>query len=1090
PVHLLPILMTVVNLITAWFYTRNGNTGERKQMLVVAAIFLVLLFNLPSGLVLYWTMNNVFSFFRLFVTNPEVFKKSSEKRGFKSKYKEQLQFLWPKLKTTFYLLTVVLILGQLNWAFQHSFDGIALRLSAAVLAGFVLTLLLGLFVLLHPVKSDWANKTAKEWVLNLWSRFGLVFTILLVLAVFSQINWALAHNFNNIVLRLFLAVSGSALLTALMALIVILYQNKLKISGGSFIWKFQELRTAYKWVLYILILLAVASQINWAVQFSFDDIIIRIIVAILASWILILLIANGVNKLKKNIDFSAQNLRTQLHVVWQKTKWFYIILTLLALGSQINWALQFNFDDIWLRLILALTGSVAISGLLIVFFLIKPIVESALFKITISKRIYFSFLFLAVYFYLSSVFYINGTNNTLSLISLFFIISLQLTGIVYFNRANKNPSPYFYRMIRYLFGFFITIQLLNAYVFIFGTQISLTLFKSTLLIKDSSADAIALIGLLIVFIALPFYLRESRFSWPKNPSWNNWMLIILLVIYLFGHHFLWNPLTVYGTSPTSFSFTALDIIKENISLFFGASLFLVVLYALLSVRGRNLMIIVMLLAVALTFFNSSIFPIDMGTLQSHRFSNLNNLAAPVTWYIFEALFLIALFKMILTLLKKSKIRYVNISLIILIIISFSQSILIPVKEKKSGVVEEKLSFHSKHAIPFSKDKPNVLFIVADMVQGWYLDKILEELPDLVPAFDGFTYYPNTLAISNYTTASSPSIMGGYRFTPDKINADTSKTVAQKIILAQEFLRDKVKLKGYEFICSDIPYSGINKNTLDSYIPLWHSEWDYLKHDLNIGSSRELNYSLLWQNALFFSTPLFIKPKIYNYGEWLFKEKQTNENTELTKHYNFTRILRHISNTQASNSTFAFIWSNASHFPWDMIDDKGNFIQNVSPFENNKWMLKELALWFQWMQENGVYDNTKIVLLSDHGIRDTEPDSSVMIINPFENGLDEKVPLKELLNFTPLLMVKDFNAKGTLQKDFRIMSNVDGIYIALDENDPTRIEPPLERTLEAFLVSWRIHVNKKALPILKKYEVKQNVYKKENWNLIESNEQYK
>ncbi|MGD9994982.1 MAG: membrane protein insertase YidC [Salinivirgaceae bacterium] len=73
-IHLLPILMTVINLITAWFYTRNGNTGERKQMLVVAAIFLVLLFNLPSGLVLYWTMNNVFSFLRLFVTNKEIFR--------------------------------------------------------------------------------------------------------------------------------------------------------------------------------------------------------------------------------------------------------------------------------------------------------------------------------------------------------------------------------------------------------------------------------------------------------------------------------------------------------------------------------------------------------------------------------------------------------------------------------------------------------------------------------------------------------------------------------------------------------------------------------------------------------------------------------------------------------------------------------------------------------------------------------------------------------------------------------------------------------------------------------------------------------
>ncbi len=76
-INILPIIMTVVNLITAYFYTRNGNTSERNQMGVIAAIFLVLLFSLPAGLVLYWTMNNVFSFFRLFITNPEVFRKNS-----------------------------------------------------------------------------------------------------------------------------------------------------------------------------------------------------------------------------------------------------------------------------------------------------------------------------------------------------------------------------------------------------------------------------------------------------------------------------------------------------------------------------------------------------------------------------------------------------------------------------------------------------------------------------------------------------------------------------------------------------------------------------------------------------------------------------------------------------------------------------------------------------------------------------------------------------------------------------------------------------------------------------------------------------
>src|SRR6056297_752100 len=78
-INLLPIIMTLVNLVTAWFYTRNGNTSERRQMLVIAGVFLVLLYNFPSGLVLYWTMNNVFSFFRLFITNPEVFRKSKIK---------------------------------------------------------------------------------------------------------------------------------------------------------------------------------------------------------------------------------------------------------------------------------------------------------------------------------------------------------------------------------------------------------------------------------------------------------------------------------------------------------------------------------------------------------------------------------------------------------------------------------------------------------------------------------------------------------------------------------------------------------------------------------------------------------------------------------------------------------------------------------------------------------------------------------------------------------------------------------------------------------------------------------------------------
>ena len=71
-VHFLPIAMTIVNLITAYFYTRHGNTSERKQMIIVAGIFLVLLFNLPSGLVLYWVVNNILSIAQQYVITKRI----------------------------------------------------------------------------------------------------------------------------------------------------------------------------------------------------------------------------------------------------------------------------------------------------------------------------------------------------------------------------------------------------------------------------------------------------------------------------------------------------------------------------------------------------------------------------------------------------------------------------------------------------------------------------------------------------------------------------------------------------------------------------------------------------------------------------------------------------------------------------------------------------------------------------------------------------------------------------------------------------------------------------------------------------------
>ena len=59
--NFLPVLMTAVNLVSAGIYMKGFPLKNKLQMVGMALVFLVLLYGSPAGLVLYWTLNNVFS---------------------------------------------------------------------------------------------------------------------------------------------------------------------------------------------------------------------------------------------------------------------------------------------------------------------------------------------------------------------------------------------------------------------------------------------------------------------------------------------------------------------------------------------------------------------------------------------------------------------------------------------------------------------------------------------------------------------------------------------------------------------------------------------------------------------------------------------------------------------------------------------------------------------------------------------------------------------------------------------------------------------------------------------------------------------
>ncbi len=66
-INVLPIIMTVVNLLATGLFVKGMATKTKCQLYGLAFFFLVFLYNSPAGLVFYWTLNNVFNLVKTIV---------------------------------------------------------------------------------------------------------------------------------------------------------------------------------------------------------------------------------------------------------------------------------------------------------------------------------------------------------------------------------------------------------------------------------------------------------------------------------------------------------------------------------------------------------------------------------------------------------------------------------------------------------------------------------------------------------------------------------------------------------------------------------------------------------------------------------------------------------------------------------------------------------------------------------------------------------------------------------------------------------------------------------------------------------------
>ena len=93
---------------------------------------------------------------------------------------------------------------------------------------------------------------------------------------------------------------------------------------------------------------------------------------------------------------------------------------------------------------------------------------------------------------------------------------------------------------------------------------------------------------------------------------------------------------------------------------------------------------------------------------------------------------------------------------------------------------------------------------------------------------------------------------------------------------------------------------------------------------------------------------------------------------------------------------------------------------------NTAALIKLGEWFDYMRANGVYDNTRIIIVADHG----------RALGQFDDVICEGTDIEY---FTPLLMVKDFDATGfTISDEF--MTNADTPALAMADIIENPVNP--------------------------------------------------
>ncbi len=377
--------------------------------------------------------------------------------------------------------------------------------------------------------------------------------------------------------------------------------------------------------------------------------------------------------------------------------------------------------------------------------------------------------------------------------------------------------------------------------------------------------------------------------------------------------------------------------------------------------------------------------------------------------------------------------------------------------KRIAQDDEREQFSSK--IELSKTGKNVIIIFLDRFVGAFIPKIFEEKPELKKIYSGFVFYPNTVSYYHGTVLGYPPIVGGYEYTPYELDKDnrnfSEKWLEASLMLPTLFKKNDyistvvdpvgdfdIKMRFYK----DDNFKNIYNSRGLNYIKMagkYNKEFQMKTDDENREKYINLVKRKLYVYSFFNIAAKSIQEYIYNDGYYLLsikraEDKEIKSSAEsYASEYSFISAysaLLYTKNTTKiipSGNTFTLINNDLPHSMHYLQFPNYEYSKNITNIGVNKFNDEKtfqsyhtamasiliISNYLKYLKESGVYNNSRIILVADHG--------NIFIRFPnltdFQNW--------NVLPFNPLLMVKDFNQNQDIKTDDTFMTNADVPYIA-------------------------------------------------------------